>query len=175
MPRVQSSIPVGDDLTYELTPLPRSENLPLGPPLDYFDFDQPYQPFYQYPISFPQAHPAATQFPAHVAQLYDYTALYSGQPPLDQDSQSSDMNFDLLQDDKDLVESNGEDNSLYTEPFPPRVREPLTSQTKSMAPRRPQKSGQKEDTHSTSPDESNAGRQRGRPRLDARDQTATEV
>lgn len=44
--------------------------------------------------------------------------------------------------------------------------------TKPMKSRNPKK---KEDTHSTSPDELNASRQRGRPRLDTRDQTAAEV
>lgn len=48
-----------------------------------------------------------------------------------------------------------------------------SSETRNMRPRKPSK---KEPPKSTSPeDESNAARQRGRPRLDTRDQTAAEV
>ena len=179
MPQVQSSVRDEDHRTYEDTLLSVPDGFSLGPPLDYFTFEQPIQPNYQYPIPFPQEHSLASPLSAHVAQLYDYTALYNGQQPMDQNLLSSETYPGILYEDEDLMEPGGKDVPLYGELLPISSQgvdeESQASRTKSTRSTRTRKLSKKEDVHSTSPDESNIARQRGRPRLDTRDQTAAEV
>jgi hypothetical protein len=179
MPRVQSALRVEENRTYENTSPSIPDDFTLGPPLDYFDFGNPVQPSYYYPVPFSPDPALNTPLPAHVAQLYDYTALYSGQPPMNLDLPSSEDYPETTYEGTALMEAEGDNAPLYGGLLPTSPQgddeNSLVSQGKATKPMKSRNPKKKEDTHSTSPDELNASRQRGRPRLDTRDQTAAEV
>lgn len=176
MPRVQSAL---ENRTYQNVSPSIPNGFNPGPPLDYFDFGNPVQPSYSYPVPFSPDPALNTPLPADVAQVYDNTALYSGQPPMNLDTLSSEDHPEVTYEDTALMQAEGENAPLYGGllPISPQSDDEnsLVSHgkaTKSVKPRNPKK---KEDRHSTSPVELDASRRRGRPRLDTRDQTATEV
>ena len=178
-PRVQSAqlVPTEDDGIYEDTSSSLLDNFILGPPLDYFDFEQSIHPYYPYPIAFPPDPALSTSFPTHVAQLHDYTALYNGQPPMDLNplSLSSKNSPNVPYVNTDPMEPEGDSTPLYGG-LPPIISQSGdASGTKATRPVRSRKASKREDPNSISPDESAAARQRGRPRLDTRDQTTAEV
>ncbi len=176
MPQVQSAVRVDDDRSYEDTPPSVAEDFTLGPPLDYFHFENPVQSNYYGPVPFAPYPALNTPIPAHVAQLYDYTALYTGQPPMDLNLLSSESYPEEIYGSTGPEGGNAQ---LYGGLLPTSPQSEdghsLVSQNKNIKPLRSRKPRKKEDAHSTSPDELNAARQRGRPRLDTRDQTAAEV
>ena len=176
-PQVQSAfpIPTGDDGTYEDILPSFSNSSMLGPSLDYFDFDYPIQPNYSYPIAFPPDAALSTPLSPHIAQLYDYTALYNGQPPMDLNLLSSQSYSEVPYEKTDPIEPEGGNTPLYGGLIPTGPRSGDASSTRATRPVRSRKSSKREDPTSMSPDESTAARQRGRPRLDTRDQTAAEV
>ena len=179
-PRVQSAplVPTEDDATYEDTSPSLSDNFILGPPLDYFDFDKSIRPYHPYPIdpvAFQPDPALSTSLPAHLAQLYDYTALYNGQPPMDVNHLSSESYSEVPYAKTHSMEPGGDNTPLYGGLLPTIPQRGDESGTKATRPVRSRKSSKREDPHSISPDESTAARQRGRPRLDTRDQTAAEV
>ena len=165
--------------TYEHTPPSISDDCNLGPLLVDFNFDHPIQPYYHHPNAFPPEHSLTTPIPSHGAQLYDSSTLYNGQPPMGLDLLSSENYRELPYENTGSMNPEGDNAPLSRGQLAPAPqsdgRSSLVSQTRATKPMRPRKPNKKEDTHSTSPDESNTARQRGRPRLDTRDQTATEV
>ena len=173
MPQVPSALPTEDDGTYEAS---LSDNYALGPPLDYFNFDNPNQLFNHRPIAFP---PDPTSLPAHAVQLSDYIALYNGQPSMDLNLLSSENYPELPYENSDAMNPEANNPILYGGLIPAMAqsgdKSTLICPTRATRPTRSRNSSKKEDAQSTSPDESNAARQRGRPRLDTRDQTAAEV
>lgn len=168
-----------DERTYKDTPPSVPDYLSLGPPLDYFDFENAVQPNYYYPLPFSPDPAPNTPLPAHFAQLYDYTALYNGQPPMNLNLLSSENYPETTHEVTAFMEPEGDNAPLYGGLLPSRLQSDdgssLVSQTKATKPTKSQNPRRTEIAHSTSPDESNAARQRGRPRLDTRDQTAAEV
>lgn len=173
MPQVQSALPIEDDGNT----LPSiSGNYVLGPPLDYFDFDNPNQPFNHHPIAFS---PDLGSLPAHAAQLSDYIALYNGQPPMDLNLLPSGNYPALPYENSDAMDLEADNPPLYGGLIPAAAqsgdKSRLASLTKVIRPTRSRNSSKKDDTQSTIPDVSNTARQRGRPRQDTRDQTAAEV